>query len=284
MHIPVNFTGHSGAGIGVLFVFDLFYLKLLLAFVIGSLTITLATVAAERLGSKIGGLIGGLPIMIAITLFFIGLAESPQIAAEATDVIPLVVAFNGVFLLVFALLSERGALIAIACGFICWVGLSSIVVLFSIRSFTLSLVANLLISVFCYVIMETRLGLKSSRRIELQYTSRQILSRGLFAGTMVAFAVFMNRLGGPLWGGVFAPFPTVFLATITILAVSKGPQFARMITKPLLVSGMINIVIYAIAVRFSYPAFGLALGTVVSLAISAIAACGTYLLMREWID
>ena len=36
-------------------IMDGFYLKLLLSFVVGGIWITLATVVAEKLGSKIGG-------------------------------------------------------------------------------------------------------------------------------------------------------------------------------------------------------------------------------------
>jgi hypothetical protein len=260
---------------------DLFYLKLLAAFFIGSLTITLATIAAERLGSKIGGLIGGLPVMIAITLFFIGLAESPQMAAEATDVIPLVVAFNGLFLLVYTVLSRWGWLAGLAGAFLSWATLSTLVVAFNIRNFAFSLVGNLVISVITFVIMEYWLRIPSSRGLSIHYSTLQVVSRASFAGAMVAFAVYMNRLGGPLWGGVFAPFPTVFISTLAILAVSKGVEYSRSITKPLLVSGMINIVVYAVVVRFFYPLLGLVTGTAICMLVAAASAYGTYMLMRD---
>jgi len=51
--------------------------------------VTLSTIAAERFGSKIGGLIGGLPSTVIVTLFFIGLTQTPQVAASATTIIPL---------------------------------------------------------------------------------------------------------------------------------------------------------------------------------------------------
>ncbi len=259
---------------------DLFYVKLLLAFVVGSLVITFATIAAERMGSKMGGLIGGLPMMIAITLFFIGLAESPQAAAEATDVIPLVVAFNGFFLLVYAVLSRWGLVPGILGALLSWAALSSMVVILSLRSFALSLAGNLVISLLCYFVMEHKLQIPSRQGVSLHYSPVQIASRALFAGAMVALAVLMNRLGGPLWGGVFAPFPTVFLSTLIILAISNGVQYSRTLTKPLLVSGMINIVAYAVAVRYAYPLSGLVGGTIISLLVSTVSVYGTSLLMR----
>ena len=68
--------------------------------------VTLATVAAERLGSKMGGFIGGLPMMVAITLFFIGYVQTPQAASEATGPIPLIMGFNGIFLVVYVALAK----------------------------------------------------------------------------------------------------------------------------------------------------------------------------------
>ena len=45
-----------------------FWLKLILGFIVGSLWVTLTTVSAERFGSKVGGLIGGLPSTVVIAL------------------------------------------------------------------------------------------------------------------------------------------------------------------------------------------------------------------------
>jgi hypothetical protein len=54
-----------------------FWIKLFLGFIVGSIWVTLTTVSAERFGSKVGGLIGGLPSTVVIALLFIGLTQSP---------------------------------------------------------------------------------------------------------------------------------------------------------------------------------------------------------------
>jgi uncharacterized membrane protein (GlpM family) len=257
------------------------FFKYLLAFGVGGFMVTLVTVAAEKAGSKIGGLIGGLPTMVAISLFFIGLVQTPRAAAEATNVIPLTMGFNGVFLVVYAALAKWGAWFGLAGAFLAWAILSSIVLLLDIQSFPFSLLVFILLLGLCFFTIEKKLNLSSSGQLNTRYTPSQIAARAVFSGSVVALAVFLSKLGGPIWGGIFAPFPAVYLSTLIIMAKSKGVESSRKITKSLLVSGMINVVAYAAAVRFFYISFGLAVGTMMALAISAVSAYGTYVFMRE---
>ncbi|MDI9559183.1 MAG: DUF3147 family protein, partial [Pseudomonadota bacterium] len=50
---------------------NIFVLKLILSFIVGSLWITMVTILAEKYGTRIGGLMAGLPSTILISLFFI---------------------------------------------------------------------------------------------------------------------------------------------------------------------------------------------------------------------
>lgn len=260
---------------------DFFHLKLLLAFGVGSFMVTLATVAIERLGSKIGGLIGGLPTMVAITLFFIGLVQTPRAASEATTVIPLIMGFNGLFLVIYASLAKWGVFIGLGGALLCWIVLSSLVVLLDVQNFAFSFMVYILLLMGSYFILGKRLNLVSSGKMEIQYTPLQIASRALFSGTIVTSGIYLSKVGGPIWGGIIAPFPTVYLSTLIIVAKSRGVEYSLMATKSLLISGLVNVVVYATAVRYSYPAFGLALGTMLALAISALSTYGICVFMKE---
>jgi hypothetical protein len=258
-----------------------FYFKLILAFAVGSTMVTLATVAAERLGSKLGGLIGGIPSAVAISLFFIGYTETPRLASEATSTIPLTMGLNGFFLVVYVGLTGWGAWIAMAGALSFWFALASLVLFLNFSNFPFSLLFFLLSLVGSYLILEKRFHLPSTEKILIRYTPFLILSRAFFSGAMISSAVYLSRVGGPIWGGIMAPFPIIYISTLIILAKSKGVEFSRRMTKPLLVSGMINVVAYSIAVRYFYLLFGLALGTVLALGISAISTYGVYWFMKN---
>jgi hypothetical protein len=84
-----------------------FWIKFGLSFLVGGIWVTLSSVAAERFGSKVGGLIGGLPSTIVVTLLFIGLTQTPERAAESAIIVPLVMGVNGIFVTVFIFLSRQ---------------------------------------------------------------------------------------------------------------------------------------------------------------------------------
>ena len=85
---------------------DIFLIKIILAFVIGAVWITLATVIAEKFGTKIGGMVLGLPSTTAISLFFIAWTQSPSVAAEATTIIPIIMGINTLFILGYVFVSK----------------------------------------------------------------------------------------------------------------------------------------------------------------------------------
>ena len=58
-----------------------FWYKLLLSFLVGGCWVTLTTIIAEKFGSKIGGLLGGLPSTIVVSLLFIGLTQNAEVAS-----------------------------------------------------------------------------------------------------------------------------------------------------------------------------------------------------------
>jgi len=67
---------------------DPFIIKLIISFFVGAIWITSVTVISEKLGTKIGGVLGGLPSTCLIALFFIGWTQSPEVASHATIIMP----------------------------------------------------------------------------------------------------------------------------------------------------------------------------------------------------
>jgi uncharacterized membrane protein (GlpM family) len=245
---------------------DLFWLQLLLACLVGSVWVTLTTIAAERFGSTVGGFIGGLPSTAVVSFFFIGLTQTPSVASRATTVFPLAYGFTGLFLVLYATLASKGITIALLGSLVVWFTLSGLVVALDVQNFTLSLTGYAVILLVSLYVLERKLKLASVPQARVHYSARQIAWRAVLSGLMIAFVVFIAKSSGPIFGGVFSAFPAVFISTLILCYQSRGIEFSRAITKPLLVTGMITIVIYSVGVRYFYPGLGLVLGTVAAYA------------------
>ena len=257
-----------------------FWLKLALGFFVGSLWVTLTTLSAERFGSKVGGLIGGLPSTVVIALLFIGYTQSPQVAAQATTVMPLAQGLNGLFILTFMLLIQHGLWRCLSGVILVWLIQSSLLYWLDIHTFWISLIGWLVLFFFCYVVLEKWLKVPSSSRQEVAYPASQLIWRAGFGGTMIALAVFMGKLGGPLTGGIFGSFPAMFLSTLVITYRSGGADFSRSVGKSLLISGLINVPLYEITVRVLYPTVGLVPGTLIAIGFSMVTGYLTFRFMK----
>jgi uncharacterized membrane protein (GlpM family) len=257
-----------------------FWFKLALSFIVGSLWVTLTTLSAERFGSKVGGLIGGLPSTVVIALLFIGFTQSPQVAAQATTVMPLAQGLNGLFVLTFMLLIQRGLWSGILGALLVWFIQSALLYLLDIHTFWISLIGWLLLLFFCYWVLEKWMRISSQGKLQVAYPPSQLIWRALFGGAVIALAVLMGKLGGPLVGGIFGSFPAMFLSTLVITYNSGGSAFSRSVGKSLLISGLINVPLYEIVVRLFYPTVGLSLGTTLALLFSLGTGYLTYQFMK----
>lgn len=257
-----------------------FWYKLGLSFMVGGAWVTMSTLAAERYGSKIGGLIGGLPSTVVVTLLFIGLTQATNAASEATLLVPLAMGINGYFIIVFILTAKRGLLLSLSSALLTWLILASLLVAIHIQHFYISIVGWIILTVVCILIVERWLNVASQEKVRFPYTPSQIILRGLFGGAIIAFAVLMGRLAGPVYGGIFATFPAIFTSTLVITYRTAGAEFSQAVARSLMISGMINVPLYAIMARYLLPWSGLLSGTAIALVLAYGSGYLTYLFMR----
>jgi len=258
-----------------------FYFKLGLSFIVGAAWVTLSTLAAERFGSKIGGLIGGLPSTVLVGLLFIGLTQSPSAAIEATTIIPLSQGLNGIFILIYMLAAQFSLAAGLLGALSAWFLLAILVIMARIDSFALSVGAWLVLVLGCYLVAEYWMRIPSMGSLRVRYVPWQIALRALFGGTVIALAVLISKVGGPLYGGVFTTFPAMFVSALAITYRSGGVDFSRAVAKSIMISGMINVVLYAIMVRYLYAWLGLAAGTALGIVFSTLTGYLTYLFLKE---
>jgi uncharacterized membrane protein (GlpM family) len=255
---------------------SIFLLQLVLTFLIGSCWIYFTVFAGLHFGSKTGGFIGGLPSTALLSFFFIGFTQSPEIASSVTTVFPLSMAVSGLFLVVFASIARRGFMLALGSGLCFWFLLSAIIVFFKWEKFLFNLIIYAIVMFIAYLILEKYLLIRSLSFDKTKHSEKHLVIRSVFGGFIVMLTVLISKTGGPVLGGIFAAFPAMFIATLTISYKTRGIEFSRAMTKPLLVTGMITIAVYAVALRYLYPATGLYTGTLLSICVSAVSAYLTF--------
>ncbi len=246
---------------------DPFIFKLALSFITGSLWITFGTVLAERYGTKIGGLVAGLPSTILVSLFFIAWTQSLETATAATTAVPVVGGINCLFIIVYIYLVRVNFWLALAGALAIWFFLSLILVIMKFNNFPISVFAYICMLAFSYWVAERRLAVRSETGRKIQYTIPIILYRGIFSGLVIVIAVVMTKVGGPLIGGMFAMFPAMFIGTLFITYFTHGASFSAAVMKASIL-GAISVVVYGASVRYTYVPLGLLAGSFVSLLIS----------------
>lgn len=254
----------------------IFLLQLLLTFAAGSLWIYLTVLSGLKFGSKISGFIAGLPSTALLSFFFIGFTQSPVVASEATTVFPLSMGISGTFLVVYAWLADRGFFVAMISAILAWLGLSTGVLYFHPSHFGLNLLIYAIAMVLAFFILEKYLEIRSESNKKAVSSTKHMIYRSLFGGFIILMTVFIARKGGPVMGGLFAGFPAMFISTLVVSYNVQGMPFSRAMTKPLLVTGMITIAVYAVAIKYFYLTAGLYWGTLLAILISAVSAYLTF--------
>lgn len=255
---------------------DSLILHLALAFAVGSAWVTIITVIAERFGSAVGGVVGGLPSTSAFSFFFIGTNQSPDAAVQATTIFPLAFSFTCAFLLFYAFFAQKGFRVGLSISLLIWFAISGLIAISSLRDFTLSLIGCIVVSSVVYYVLARKLKLEKQGGVQINSTLSQLIYRAILAGSIVVLAVLLSQIGGSVLGGISSAFPAIFVSTLYLMSRSKGTDFSRAMTKPLMISATLTVIPYSIAVRFLYPSLGIWLGTISSFAIAAPFAVLSY--------
>ena len=129
---------------------------------------------------------------------------------------------------------------------------------------------------FAYLILEKYLMIKSVPSVKTEHRTKHLAMRSVFGGLVVMLTVLIAKTAGPVFGGLFAAFPAMFIATLTISYKTHDIEFSRAMTKPLMVTGMITVAVFAVAVRYLYIYTDLYTGTLIAVCFSGISAYLTY--------
>lgn len=236
---------------------------------------------AEKFGTKIGGVLAGLPTTVLLSFFFIGWTQDVYVIREATTVVPVVMGMNAVFVLIYILLLKYKFFLAIIGALLAWLTFVFSLYFFNFNNFYLGFPILILLISICYYIPEKRMVIVPQKKRNIKYSFSQIIMRGLISGGIITGAVIIAKFGGPLLGGAFSCFPAVMISTMIITYLTHGKSFSMAVMKILMISAPANVVAFAVAIRFAIVPLGLIGGTLISFAISILASYFVFLFVRK---
>lgn len=257
--------------------FSLLY-HTIIPFSLSALVVILITITAERYGTKTGGVMGTLPSTIIIAFLFIALDKGVIFAAESVVIVPAEMGINLVFLLLFALLSQRTLLIALVGSLLGWATFTLFLYFSNLTSIFVSLLVYLLCFFFTFVLLDKKKKITSQDTIKVHYTPLKLLGRSLIAGIVIAIAVSFSNVG-TLLSGIFSVFPAIFLSTMLISHREHGAQFTAAMAKGM-IYGSPSVVSYAVGIYVLYPLVGILLGTISAFIISLFVTVILFILRK----
>ncbi len=246
-----------------IFMNKIFFLKLAASVIISGLWISAATVLAEKRGSKIGGMVANLPSHLLVSLFFVAIVSGVDYAVAAAPGIPMGMAVNSIFVMVFILTLKFGLTISIILSFIAWLVFTIAGIIFTQDNFIVNIIIYLVVMAVTFGYLEWGIKIRSVERKPKNFTVKQILLRAVFAGSVVAMVIIFSRILDAYVLGIFSVFPAVMFSTMLILIVNQSLEFAQE-TGKIMIFASTNITVYAVAIYFTYPLLGPFWGTAVS--------------------
>jgi len=245
----------------------IFIVRIIISFFIAGFWIAVATLLAERLGSKIGGLITNLPSNILISLLFIAMINDTSYVIHAVPTIAIGMTINTLFLFCFISILQYGLVTAAIISLLVWFVFALIAMFLNCNNLFFNVIFYIIVTLIVFIILEKLIKIPSVNKSAKKYTKTQMLLRALFAGSVVSSVIIISKFFNPYVVGIFSTFPAVLLSTMIILEINQSKAFAQATGKVLVLSSS-NIIVYGLAVYFSYPKFGIVLGTIISFMLA----------------
>ena len=246
-----------------------------LAFQVAKLLISVGVVLglsmiAERVSTRVAGLLSGYPLGTAIALFFIGLELSPEFAADSAvhtlAGFTSTLALGGGYLLCGRRDGLAGVLAGPAGGLVCWLATSALLaqVEFNRLGGTLTTLAAIALFTWFYRRVADARAIARGRFSWWALAFRSGLAAGIiFLITGLAHVV------PTAWAGILAAFPVTMYPFLVILHLTHGAAPVATVIKHY-PAGLGSLLWYALCVSLTYASLGLAWGTLLGFVVATL--------------
>ncbi|DAC59196.1 MAG TPA: hypothetical protein HA354_02435 [Candidatus Poseidoniaceae archaeon] len=260
--------------------------------VFAGLVAILVTVAIERFGGFVGGVLGTVPSTIVPAAAGVYLIDGEASLTASMSIVPLGMLINGMFLGVWIILpryvSSHAAKLPVTTlvSLLMWAMLAftSLVVA---RQLTDGIITELMLGLIglCALIglavifnLRVKDAPKGVNRVPLLVLSL----RGFAAGLAIAGCLWLAESGLPFVAGLASAFPAIFLTSMVALWLSQGPKVPQGAAAPMMLGGA-SVSVYALIVIWSIPTFGVILGSILAwLGSVTLWTIPAFLLLRQY--
>jgi uncharacterized membrane protein (GlpM family) len=254
---------------------SLFILDLAASFAVGGAWVLLASVAAQNFGGKLGGFIAGLPATAVIALFFITYTEGPQHGYEVTGAFTLAISINAIFLAAFAAFSKKSFSCGLMSALFIWVSVESAVLYLYPIQFEFLISFGVLIFILSLIAVN-QLDTPDLVTRHVHHGIGDIAVRSGCGGGIIVLSIIGSRFGGPALGAILSAFPATVVATLIITNAYGGRDLTRVMVRPMMISGVINCMVFALAYRHLVLQMPIGVALMASYAITMVSAACTF--------
>lgn len=229
------------------------------------------SIVAERVSTRVAGLLSGYPLGTAIALFFIGLEISPGFAAESAVFslagFTATMALGGGYLVCGRRDGLAGVLTGTAGGLTAWWLASLMLTRFEFDRLSGTLVT--LVAIFAFTWLYRHVP---ETRVTVHQGSSRWKPLVLRAGLATAIVFVVTGLAHVLpasWAGMLAAFPISMYPLLVILHLTHGAAPAATVIKHY-PAGLGALLCYTLCVSLTYATLGLLWGTLAGFAIATL--------------
>ena len=252
--------------------------SVLLSAVFAGVVATAVTVAIEKWGGLIGGLLGTVPSTIVPAGIGMYVAGGEDVLVMSMAVVPLGMLLNALFLGAWVVIprwfpdapyllmvTTVGALAFWSLlGMVFLVAVDEATFYLSLQQFALSGLA-LLVATAIVFNRRPQPTPKGTNRVSMMV----LVARGVMAATAIGIAVGLSGLGFPTLAGLASVFPAIFLTSMVALWLAQGPTVPQGAAGPMMLGGA-SVAVYANVAMWSLPAYGAVVGSAMAWVASVV--------------
>lgn len=265
--------------------------SILVSALLAGVVATAVTVAIEKWGGLVGGLLGTAPSTIVPAGIGMYLAGGEAALMASMSIVPLGMLLNALFLGAWLVLprwmantsrplfwTSLGALMFWAVLGLLMLVLVDEVLSANMDERALALFGSALL--FITAVVFNRRPNPTPKGTNA--VSKTVLTaRGTMAAIAIGIAVWLAGLGYPLLAGLASVFPAIFLTSMVALWLAQGPTVPQGAAGPMMLGGA-SVAVYANLAMWSLPAYGVVMGSLVAWVGSVLGwSIPTFLVLRR---